>query len=214
MGRFQNKGSAKKKIVIVVGILLVVIIVLVLGNASSNQKRQGDKNQNNVAVLSPRNVTVPTVFPTRIPTTPTASGRQYTNSTYTVRYPQNWDDKTQELGSDAQGAFLYLKPPTVVQGEDPKVVVEMMDQQQGSIDNISGGLVFLGLTKENATVSGIAAQKYSGIVRISDEPLHNTVYLFEHNAKIYLIKLSYKQENVDTQLEAQFQQMINTFVLP
>ncbi len=146
---------------------------------------------------------------TIVPTYPKVATQTYTNPTYHISFPQTWTEDTNTT-ADSQGKMLLIQPEQKNASENAHVAVEINNTQETTLANMSKGLTFLGLHKSYDTVDGISAQKFTGVVNFSGKILHNTIYLFQFDNQIYLIKLSYQGSDTDEQLEQEFIQTVNT----
>ena len=144
------------------------------------------------------------------PTLPHLETRTYSSATYHVAFPQNWIEDT-NADATFHGNMLSLQPDVSNPNENAHVVVEINSTRDISLASMSAGLSLLGFHKSYTTVEGITAQKFTGIVTLSQKTLHNIIYLLTYNNQIYLIKLSYQGSEDDSQLEAEYTEFVNSF---
>lgn len=200
----------KKKIILILagfGLFLLIVMAVLLSLTSSSKTpvatvpstKSAEKNTES----NNGNVTTP------VPVTSTAvdSWKDFKNVLFSIKYPPTWN----ESESLANGTYLVLQPPLIRTGESGHVAVEINDSNRVSVASMSAGLKVLGFRKEIATVAGIQAQKFSGTIKFPGKIIHNTAYLFGNNGKVYFIKLSYQQVEIDSVLEQEFVKIVSSF---
>ena len=133
----------------------------------------------------------------------------YTGENYQAKFPTDWTEDVNTLET-TQGKMLTLQPNTSTPDESAHVAVEINSATDVPLSSMSANLTFLGFKKDTTVVGGLAAQKFSGTVTLSQKTLHNTMYLFSYNNQTYLVKLSYVGK-YDSLLEQQFTQFVNSF---
>jgi photosystem II reaction center protein PsbP len=197
------KLSARQYLLIAAGLVIVLIIIGISFFSTSGNNTNKERTSTQIS-----NVTKTTTQ--NYPTLPVKDTYTYTGNTYRVTFPKSWNVDTDTLYS-TQGKMLYLQPNTSDTTESANVAIEINSTDTTSLSNMSQGLSFLGLKRTDTTIGGISAEKFSGMVTLSQKMLHNTIYLFSKNNQIYLIKLSYVGSNYDAQLEEEFTQFVNSF---
>lgn len=136
----------------------------------------------------------------------------YQGNTYTLDYPKSWQKISAPI-ADGTGTELYLQPANANPEIRPHVIVDVMDSRLTTLNKIVDPYVRFGYQKSEATVAGVPAQKFFNIVTSYEGTLHSTVYAFQANDTIYVLKLGYMQGAADPQLESEFAQMVRQFSL-
>lgn len=134
----------------------------------------------------------------------------YSGNTYTFYYPKGWTTIESAM-QNVNGTAFLLQPPNPDPSKTPHVYVEIAPANTNSIRDMTDAFHVFKYTETNTVVDGVNAQKYFEIVPSSEGVLHSIAYVFIVKGNIYLIKLGYKQQEVDSQLESQFTQIVTTF---
>jgi len=201
---FKNYIRQHPLLVSLVLLVFIVLFGIVLYFSSGNTTTEQKAPVQNISVTK-------TISKSRskLPNIPT---KTYTGNNYNVSYPQTWTEDTSAIES-TQGNLLYLQPDVSNSNEEAHVAVEINNAEDTTLASMSAGLSFLGFKKVNTIVGGVAAQKFTGKVTLSQKILHNTIYLFPYKDQVYMIKLSYVGSSYDVQLEQEFTQFVNTVIL-
>lgn len=204
-----KKSQGKSKITTVIIILLILLVFIALGLYVSRPKKTTKINTtaNKIETRSSTEIPQNTIIQT--PTITKSETLTVDNKQYSIQYPNNWQDKSNEVYTN-DGRLLYLQP---LNNPNAKVVVEIMDANKVSIANMQKGFRYAGFEKSNAKIGKISADKYTGSMTLSGVTLHNSIYLFAYYDQIYLIKLSYKQSTIDPVLEKQFDEIVGSLQL-
>ena len=193
-------------------VLLLIVILFIPVFFSTSQQDKLSKVQE-VPVQQHTVTNIPSSTSSE-PTLPAVATTIYSEGTYQLAVPQTWTQDTDTAtASDVRGSMTSFVPRASNADENAHVAIEINSTQDTSLASISGGLAFLGFHKSTTTVSGIAAQKFTGAVTFSQKTLHNTIYLFSYNNQIYLIKLSYQGSVYDLPLEKEFTQVVTSLKL-
>lgn len=136
----------------------------------------------------------------------------YQADKYTFYYPKDWT-LTKMAMQNVNGTAFYLAPLDSGPPKTPHVYVEVAPANTNSISDMTAAFTVFKYTKANAVVDGIQAQKYTTVVSSSEGTLHSIAYVFIGKGNIYLIKLGYKQQATDIQLENEFSQIVTTLTL-
>jgi len=134
----------------------------------------------------------------------------YHGTSYTFYYPKSWTI-TKSGMQIIKGTAFYLAPPHSGPPKTPHVYIEVAPANPTSISDMTDAFIVFKYTKTTTMVDGVDAQRYSTIVPSSEGVLHSIAYIFVVKGNIYLIKLGYKQQATDSQLENEFVQIVTTF---
>lgn len=133
----------------------------------------------------------------------------YQTKAYTFYYPKNWT-VTKSAMTNINGTAYFLQPSVTNIQKSTHVFVEVAPANPSSINDMTNAFTTFKYTEADTTVNGIKAQKYTNVVPSSEGVLHSIAYVFISKNNIYLIKLGYKQNITDSQLEDEFTQIVNT----
>ena len=145
-------------------------------------------------------------------TTVPATVSSYHENSYTISYPNGWNQSKHDL-TDKSGTILVLQPSNVNPQVYPYVTIETADAKLLPLSTMTQGFTVFDYMKTNTTVAGVTAQKYSTVIVTNEGTLHSIAYVFTSNGKNYMIKLGYKQNATDQELESQFMQIVDNFKL-
>ncbi len=137
----------------------------------------------------------------------------YEGDNYILYYPDGWQPPVSALRADGTGTELYISPQAEMTSTMDHVTVDILDANKTTLSAIRNPYITYNYPEEDATVSGVSAEKYAKIDPTSEGTYHTIVYIFQKNDSIYLLKLGYKQDPTDTKLESEFDQMVTAFVL-
>lgn len=136
----------------------------------------------------------------------------YQTKTYTFYYPKNWT-VTKSAMTNVNGTAYFLQPSVTNLQKSTHAFVEVAPANPSSINDMTDAFTTFKYTETDTAVNGIKAQKYTNVVPSSEGVLHSIAYVFISKNNIYLIKLGYKQNTTDSQLEDEFRQIVNTFAV-
>ena len=199
-GSSQMEGIVDKKILLIVCIIILILIpilILLSGNPRSTQKQI-------VITESPKN--------TNAKATTGNTLTAYHGNSYTLSYPNGWNKTVKEL-SNSSGTVLDLQPSGINSDSYSTITVEVLNAQTTSINTLTRIFTLLHYTETNTAIAGVTALKYTAVLPTQNGDLHSMAYIFQHNEKIYTVKLEYIQTNTNEQLEDQFSQLLNSFSL-
>jgi len=174
-------------------VILLIIIAFVVGFVTSSPKTPaGNTTLNNVS----QNGLV-----------------SYEGDSYTLFYPEGWQQPISAPKADGTGTELYVSPQSEMTATMDHVTLDILDANKTTLSSARNTYITYGYPEEDTTVSGVSAERYAKIDPTSDGTYHTIVYIFQNNESIYLLKLGYKKDSRDTRLERKFNQMVNAFVL-
>lgn len=156
--------------------------------------------------LSHKNTPLPT------PSAPKDNFTSLQQGTYSLSYPQGWQESESGV-PEGIGSVVYLQPPNANPIINPHVVVKVVPTTQKAISTTNLVYTLLNYQKTDTTVDGVAAQKYTAVLQSVHGPLHSIAYVFQKSGNIYLVELGYTQKNTDLQLEGEFSQIVNKFLI-
>lgn len=207
-GVMPDKIFSIKRVWIIIVLLITGILFIILPFYFFSRSDQKNISASSTGQIK---ISTKTKIPVSITLGSTPALQTYQNQSYTVRYPENWADTTRNYTSEP--GKLFVISPSTQTSQNAKIAIEIMDPQTASIASMSAGFAFLGFKKENAIVANTAVQRFQGSIVLNQKTLHNTIYLFQWNNKIYLIKLSYSGPKADGSLEKDFTTMVDSLTL-
>lgn len=134
----------------------------------------------------------------------------YQGNGYTLHYPRDWKESKSGV-PEGSGEVVYLQPPNTDPIVNPHVIVKITPATKTEVARMELSYKLLNYQKEDATVDGVSAQKYTHVLQSVHGPFHSIAYVFQKKGNIYFIELGYTQTNKDPQLENEFTQIVNDF---
>lgn len=148
--------------------------------------------------------------PSSTPPSSTSELTTYQGNGYTLDYPKGWRESESGVPEGA-GEVVYIQPPNADPTVNPHVIVKITPATETEVERMELSYKLLNYQKEDATVDGVSAQKYTHVLQSVHGPFHSIAYVFQKKGNIYLIELGYTQTNKDPQLENEFTQIVNNF---
>lgn len=136
----------------------------------------------------------------------------YQENEYTFYYPKEWQPQAAPR-ADGTGTEVYIAPQPEDTTTMKHVTIDVLDANKTTLSATRHPYVSYNYPEEDTTVAGIPAKKYAKVDPTSEGTYHTIVYIFQKGETVYLLKLGYKQDPIDAQLENQFTQMVSVFTL-
>lgn len=194
----------KKYVIPAVFVILLIAIVAVLATI----KETNSQNTASTIKVKKENTGAPVVQTAKKVDVSNLSS--YDDPKYTLYYPKTWVQSKSEM-TDKTGTVYLLQPQDSSLPSHPHMTVEVVDAKLKSIADMSPEFAVFGYKKTTETLNGTTATKYQRTIPSSEGTLHSTAYLYQKNGTIYLFKLGYKQDAVDSELENEFAQVAGAF---
>jgi hypothetical protein len=181
-------------------LLLIMISYLLTSPSQTNNQLPAQGVQPSIVPVKTSQKT----FPTGI----TGNVASYSNSWYSINYPNTFSYQESPLSGGGISLTLKSQNPDfsntmiIIQTYDPAV------SPQSTIENFFSGLKY---QRSQITISNVPAVEYKGALPIGGTSLRDDAVMFTYQNWVYKLQLTYSGNTENSSAEQVFQEVVKSF---